>query len=566
MHLPFVTGLTCLLVLAGCAAQEPRALIGDGASGASDRVEDRVEAAVASMEEGGYAEASELLRGGLQSVASYRIMPELLYLLGQSELQSGDRERAGLSFSLLRRYYPRRWDVLPDRAHLAALADEFESDPTRGAGLAMSSVEVVESSTAASPADNAAGSSVPGSEVANVRISNLFYMTDISEVLTDVSAQAGVPIVTAVGVRGLVTAEFDEVPLEDCLSRLVTPLGLSYKWLDGYYLVGEGDPGKPGSMPLTETVEVRPRHLLAADVPEKLARSYSQYVRVGGDGGNTMTVTGSSELLRRFMRDLAAIDHPPRQVVIEALVVEVSSDLTREWGIDWEILGSDGGTTFRFSKLVPALMESSFIAQILDTGIDGLNAVSDVSAALRALEVAGGANIRANPSVATLDGHEARIRVGTEAYYSLLSGSVTYAYYTLQKIATGITLTITPYVGASSEITCDISVEVSDVRASGSNDLPVTSVREVETRARVGNGESVVIGGLLSETHRKKENRIPILGSIPLLGALFSHTSIEKGESELLVLITPHIVIHPTELTGLLEWRGSQLDVKGAVE
>jgi type IV pilus assembly protein PilQ len=541
-------GLAGLLVFAGCAAQEPHALIGDGASGAADRAEDRIEAAVARMEEGDYAEASELLRGGLQSVASYRVMPELLYLLGQSEFQGGDREKAGLSFSLLRRYYPRRWNVLPDRAQLTALADDFESDPEHGVLLATSSAALIENSTAASASGNA-----PGSGAANVRISNLFYMTDIGEVLIDVSAQAGVPIVTAAGVRGLVTAEFDEVPLEDCLSRLLIPLGLSYRWMDGYYLVGEADPGKPVSMPLTETVEVRPRHLLAADVPEKLSRSYDQYVRVGGDGGNTLTVTGSPELLRRFMRDLAAIDHPPRQVVIEALVVEVNSDLTREWGIDWEVLGSDGGTTFRFAKLVPSVLDSSFIAQIFDTGIGGLNAVSNVSVALRALEAAGAANIRANPSVATLDGHEARIRVGTEAYYSLLSGSVSYAYYTLQKIATGITLTITPYVGASSEITSDISVEVSDVRASGSNDLPVTSVREVETRARVGNGESVMIGGLLAETSRKKENRIPILGSIPFLGALFGHTSIEKGESELLVLITPHIMIHPTELAGLLE-------------
>ncbi len=540
-------GLAGLFVLAGCAAQEPYALIGDGASGTGDRVEDRIEAAVASMEEGDYAEASGLLRGGLQSVASYRDMPELLYLLGQSEFRAGDRDKAGLSFRLLRQYYPRKWDALPDRAQLVVLADESGRD-------AVSSPALIESSAPQFVMGNTSSPSSTGSGFANVPISNLFYMTDISEVLLDVSSQAGVSIATAQGVRGQVTAEFDDVPLEECLGRLVTPLGLTWIWMDGYYLVGEANPDDPGSTPLTSTVDVRPRHLLAAEVAEKLPHSYDRYVRVGGDNsGNTVSVTGSPELIKKFMRDLASIDHPPRQIVLEALVVQVSSDVTREWGIDWKVLGSDGGATFSLAKLAPALMDSSFIGQILDTHIGGLDAVESVSVAVRALEETGDANIRANPSVATLDGQEAKIRVGTEAYYSLLSGSVSYAYYTLQKIATGITLTITPYVGASSEITSDISIEVSDVSASGPNGLPVTNVRQVETRARVGNGESVMIGGLLSEAQRTTENRIPILGSIPLLGGLFGHTRIDKVESELLVFVTPHIMIHPTELAGLLE-------------
>jgi type IV pilus assembly protein PilQ len=542
-----VVWLASLLLLAGCAAQRPQALVQDGSSDARDAVEETIKAAATSMDEGDFDHASELLRGELRTAASYHYMPEILYLLGQSELQGGDGHKAGLSFRLLRQYYPRRWEALPDRAELAALADESENGT-------VSFPAVAEIGTTQSSTGSTSPSSTADSEFADVPISNLFYMTDISEVLMDVSSQAGVSIAATAGVRGLVTAEFDDVPLESCLDRLVTPLGLTWRWMDGYYLVGEANPDDPGSTPLTITVEVRPRHLLAAEAAEKLPLSYSRYVRVGAvNGGNTLSVTGSPDLVKKFMRDLASIDQPPRQVVLEAMVVQVGSDVTREWGIDWNVLGTDDGTTFRLAKLAPAVTDSSFIGQILNADVGGLDGVESIGAAVRALEESGDANVKANPRVATLDGQEAKIRVGTEAYYSLLSGSVSYAYYTLQKIATGVTLTITPYVGASSEITSDISVEVSDVSASGPNGLPVTSVREVETRARVGNGESVVIGGLLSETQRTTGNKIPLLGSIPLLGGLFGHTRIENVKSELLVLVTPYIMIHPAELAGLLE-------------
>ena len=541
-HSKAALALLTLVVLSGCAAQAPLREDAEVALGQREKAEVNLAMAASMLREGEYAEASELLRGILEGNTPYRIMPDLLYLLGRVELAAGNMDRAALSLHLLREYYPRKWLTLPDRAELAVTADEHvpKSMGSAFAGL---------------PSSGAPGlvASADDDRPRGARITNLFYETDILQVLSDVSAQTGVPIFAAKGVRGLVTAEFDDLPLEECLGRLAVPLGLGYKWMEGYYLVGVVDPRDSGSILMTETIEVRPRHLLAKDIARLLPLSYERYVRTDAVGGNILTLTGPPEIRSSFLRDLAAVDRPPRQVMIEVLVVEVNSDLTREWGIDWEILGSEGGATFRLAKLLPAVMDSSFIGALLHTGIGGAGAVTDVAVAVRALEANGAAHVRANPRVATLDGQEARIRVGTEAYYSLLSGSVSYAYYTLQKIATGITLRITPYVGESSEITTDIFVEVSDVRASGANDLPVTSVREVETRAYVGNGESVVIGGLLSEVERTKENRIPILGSIPFLGALFGHTSVEKEQSEMLVLVTPHVMIHPTELAGLLE-------------
>ena len=85
--------------------------------------------------------------------------------------------------------------------------------------------------------------------------------------------------------------------------------------------------------------------------------------------------------------------------MIEALVIELGSDLAREWGIDWEIIGSDGNDAFRIANLAPAMLDSAFIGQLFSTGVEALDAVADVRVALRALEATGGARVKANPHV-----------------------------------------------------------------------------------------------------------------------------------------------------------------------
>jgi type II secretory pathway component GspD/PulD (secretin) len=549
--LPRIALLTACLSMAGGCAPGLQPLPLNPLQAGTVPADGLLDQAIVKHTEGSFEEAADLTRDALRSGTAYQVMPELLYLLGESELALGNRTRAALSLNLLRTYYPRRWSSLPRREMLDVVVEDWraQSDPERHQGGYGSRV----ADAFAGPV--ATGEGYAGSDdfFRGSRVTNVFYETDILQVLADISAQVDVSIVAAQGVRGLVTMEFSDLPLEECLRRLVVPLGLGYRWMDGYYLVGPAAPDAQGSVLLTETIQIRPRHLLAKDALKLLPEAYQRHARVDDAGGNALTVTGSSGVLESFVSDLATIDCPPRQVMLEALVLELNRDSTRELGIDWEVIGGRGGDSFRIAKLMSAATDSSFMGALFSTGVDGLGAVTDIRVALRALEATGGARVKANPRVATLDGREAKIRVGSEAYYSLLSGSVSYAYYTLQKIATGTTLTITPYVGASSEIIADIAVEVSDVRAAGTNDLPVTSVRQVETRARVDNGESIVIGGLLSETERTRENRVPFLGRIPILGALFGYTSVETGQSEMVVLVTPYIMIHPEELAGLFE-------------
>jgi type IV pilus assembly protein PilQ len=544
-----ILGLACLAAL-GCGGRGARITADVEALAAPTSALTQLEDAFDRYERKDFLGASQLLRETLQTHDSFRVMPDLLHLLGYSTIALGDSVQAAACFDLLRRYYPQAWARLSDLNYVNAILTNHSRalEANVGAG----EWQVVQMGEAA-PGEAVAALGNPGHAPATEsRVSNVFYDADIFQVLADLSLQTGVPIIASSSTRGRVTLELADLPLEECLDRITAPLGLSYAWTGSYYLVGDTSTEDATSLALTQTEEIRPVYLLAKEVPKLLPDYYRRYLRVDGITGNTLTVSGPPHILERFKRDLAAIDRRPQQVMLEAFVIEVSRDQSRNWGVDWEILGGSGSGAFKIAKLVPALLDSAFSANWTDKNVTGLGKVTDVSVNLRAMERRGAARIRANPQIATADGRQAKIRVGSEAYYSLLSGSVTYSYYTLQKIATGITLTITPYVSAGAEVTADIAVEVSDVSAAGANGLPVTSVREVETRAQLGNGESVLIGGLLSEAVRDTQNRIPFLGRIPLLGALFGYTGEERGKTEVLILVTPHILIQPGELSKLL--------------
>ena len=240
-----------------------------------------------------------------------------------------------------------------------------------------------------------------------------------------------------------------------------------------------------------------------------------------------------------YLINMASPDKVLWKRSVDAMVVEMRSDVRRSLGVDWSWMDSGGeDQTLRVAKLAPAAFDSLFVA-----GLTRIKSVMDFRATLRALAQKGKLHIRANPRVATTEGHPAEIRIAREAFFTLLQGSVTFSYFTLEKIATGITLKITPYVGASAEITSQIETEVSDVIATGASDLPVTSVRSVSTRIRVMNGETIVIGGLRTRQERRDENRIPYLGDIPLVGRLFGHTVTETIETEVVILITPYLMI-----------------------
>jgi type IV pilus assembly protein PilQ len=381
-------------------------------------------------------------------------------------------------------------------------------------------------------------------------VTNVFYDTDLREVLQTMASQCFVNVVADETVSGLITVELDNVPLEEAMQRVLNPFGLTYRWLEGYYLVGSPRPSNPSFPFLTETELYRPDFIKAADVPRLMSTFYEPFMRVN-DTTNTLTLTASPELIARMKVDLAEIDKPPRQVMIEALVTETSSDVSKQLGLSWSLGGSGGSygrDSVRIDAYPSATGDSAYLSEpdrftgyFQRIGLTSGPWVGNFRAKLDAFVQTGKATIRANPRVAVLEGNQARIFIGREEYFSLLTGAVTYTYARLEVIKTGISLTITPYVSRDGFITLEVEPQVSDVVGTGNSGLPATNMRSVNTKIRVAQGETAVIGGLSVINETVVKQKVPLLGSIPILGYLFQHVDKRKVENEITVLITPRL-------------------------
>ena len=183
------------------------------------------------------------------------------------------------------------------------------------------------------------------------------------------------------------------------------------------------------------------------------------------------------------------------------------------------------------------------VGRISDTGVS-------FAAILRALEGDADTNIISTPSLVTTDNEEASLNVGQEVPF--VTGSFTNTggnigsvnpFQTIQREQVGVKLTITPQINEGNSLLLDISQEISNIAQSveGATDL-ITNQRIVETTVIVDDGQILVLGGLLEDVLRESEQRVPILGSIPILGALFRAQSTDKVKTNLLVFIRPTIL------------------------
>jgi type II secretory pathway component GspD/PulD (secretin) len=378
-------------------------------------------------------------------------------------------------------------------------------------------------------------------------ITNVFYETDIREALAAISAQSRIHIVTDQTVYGFISLELVDVPFEEALRRILAPFGLTFKRMPGYYLVGAAYPDNPSFPLLSVTERMVPSHIKAENVPTLLSSFYEPFINVDAEN-NILTVSGSPEVLQRIKEELAEIDVPPRQVMVEALVTEFTKEARKSLGFDVGFLGTRDGQ--ELSVIVPLgdLLDSTFGIRVIRPDARVGNWVGEFRGAVKALVQDGKINVRANPRVATIEGQRATILIGKEQYYVIVTGTAPGYYGQLERITVGVSLKIVPYISAENEITVEIEPDVSDVVGLGATGLPVVSKRSVSTKVRVKDGQTIVIGGLLQKNESIHKRKIPILGDIPILGLLFSRTDKNVDEVETVIFITPRILTEAEQL------------------
>jgi general secretion pathway protein D len=340
--------------------------------------------------------------------------------------------------------------------------------------------------------------------------------------------------------------------------------------------------------PLEDGGDTQVRYLQYADADELSSKLQQHFAQQAGTAGtpslnstqnvsvwadtqtNALIVNAPPKMMRSLMSIVDKLDIKRAQVLVEAIIVEVIADKTSELGVTWGM--NDGNSNnpvalTNFPASGPGVVQlggalgtgengvtnpTSLIGEGGTVGVGRLsNNGTSFAAILNALQGDADTNIISTPTLVTTDNEEATLNVGQEVpfvtgSFSNTGGTVgaVNPFQTIQREQVGVKLSITPQINEGGDsLLLKISQEISNIASSaaGAVDL-ITNERIIETTVIVDDGEILVLGGLLEDTLRESEQRVPILGSIPILGALFRTQKSDIVKTNLMVFIRPKIL------------------------
>jgi general secretion pathway protein D len=311
--------------------------------------------------------------------------------------------------------------------------------------------------------------------------------------------------------------------------------------------------------------------------------AFEDGLRIASDEAtNSLVIIASPEDFRVLKNVIDELDQKRRQVFVDAVIVELTSDDNFDFGFGVHAptgQPSDGGG-YGFAS--GQMGQSSFgLSQELLSGLalgvfgDSISVPTELGdmtipafgVVLHALKTYAGFNVISNPNILTVDNEEAEIVVGEKVPFPQASqfNSLTnqpMVTYTREDVA--ITLKLTPRVNSSNYVTLDVTVEVAEVKEDqGAVDPllsggPTTTNRKVDTMALVKDNQTVVLGGLMSTTDTEVETKVPILGDIPILGGLFRGKKTTARKRNLLIFLTPHIVEDEEDMMEIMRVKEAQ--------
>ena len=286
---------------------------------------------------------------------------------------------------------------------------------------------------------------------------------------------------------------------------------------------------------------------------------------------NTLLILTAPSNFARLRAIVTELDRPIPQVIIKVLIAEVTWSKDLDVGFEFGLDRLSSGEDHVFTDFG---VEDTIGAPGLDGGFFYKLVHGDLTAALRALEKLGKLDILSRPHILASDNQEATITVGKEVPFITNSRTTEtgQTINTIQYEDIGIILKVTPHINPEGLVIMDVAPEISTttsetVPISETVSAPVFAKRSAQTRIAVRDGQTVVIGGLMQDQKIQTVRRVPILGSIPLLGALFRRTVDETEKTELLIFLTPHVALEANQLEGMSSQELSGVSqMKDAVE
>ncbi|UVO53921.1 type II secretion system secretin GspD [Sphingomonas sp. SUN039] len=309
------------------------------------------------------------------------------------------------------------------------------------------------------------------------------------------------------------------------------------------------------------------------------------------EGTNAIIISASADVQRTLGEVIRQLDTRREQVLVEAIIVEISDTAAKKLGIQLAFGGPNGGAFTTYSNVTPSIVPiaggllqnqlsggttttttvngtttttttgNSNGSTLLQGALSAVNSATGgtagaafglgnnlyLGAIINAVSQDNQSNLLSTPSVVTLDNQEAKILVGQEIPVTTgeaLSGNFDNAFRTVQRQNVGIQLEVKPQIGEGGAIKLFLRQEVSSIAGAvtnNSSDL-ILNKREIQTTMTVDDGQIMAIGGLLDDNERRTLEKTPVLGDIPLLGELFRSRSRSRGKTNLMVFIRPTIL------------------------
>jgi general secretion pathway protein D len=302
--------------------------------------------------------------------------------------------------------------------------------------------------------------------------------------------------------------------------------------------------------------------------PQRQAAAKSEVNIQADESNNALVITASPQVMKALQDVIRRLDIRRAQVVIEAVIAEISNDKSAELGIQWrstdgtaDTNGYIGGTNFGGSNGINALSVNPLAVgdgfslgyfqgttKILGKEILNLGAV------VHALAGDGDANILSTPTLVTMDNEEATFSVGKNVPF--LTGSYTSTgsaasgssstpsnpFQTIERKDVGLLLKVKPQINEGDTIRLDIEQETSSISPDTVGSDIITNTRKIKTNVMVEDGKILVLGGLIQDDVTESVKKVPLLGDIPLLGALFRYTSSTHNKRNLMVFLRPTVL------------------------
>jgi general secretion pathway protein D len=268
---------------------------------------------------------------------------------------------------------------------------------------------------------------------------------------------------------------------------------------------------------------------------------------VADETKNSLLIMANERDYQRVLRVIQGLDVVASQVLIEAVIAEVTLNDKLQYGVQWQ-LSKKGTPTASFSNALTGGVASVF------PGFNYAVNAASIASTLSALNAITRVNVISTPSLMVLDNKTARLQIGDQVPITTQTATSTVTAQTaivnsITMQDTGVILSVTPRINESGRVQLEIEQEVSAVVKTTSSgiDSPTIQQRRVKTTVVVNDGEVLALGGMIQEQADKASNQIPLLGDIPGLGAAFSHRDDKVKKTELVILITPKVVRDGTE-------------------